>query len=72
MVLRGAMNLLQELCEMVFHTVAAGRKKKKRGPDLSFKERDDWAPVNKKEGSDGQSMQASSKKGREECLLPSL
>ena len=28
-VLRGAMNLLQEPCEMVFHTVAAGRKRTK-------------------------------------------
>ncbi len=27
-VLRGAMNLLQEPCDMVFHTVAAGKRKR--------------------------------------------
>jgi hypothetical protein len=41
-VLRGAMNLLREPYEMLFHTVAAGKKERKRGPSQKFNNRDDW------------------------------
>jgi hypothetical protein len=40
-VLRGAMNLLQEPYEMMFHTVAAGKRERKRGPRQKFSDRDD-------------------------------
>jgi quinol monooxygenase YgiN len=39
-VLRGAMNLLREPCEMMVHTVQAGIKKQKCGVSYQFDERD--------------------------------
>jgi len=41
-VLRGAMNLLQEPYEMVFHIVPAGKRERKRGPSQQFNDRDGW------------------------------
>jgi quinol monooxygenase YgiN len=40
-VLRGAMNLLQEPYAMMFYTVAAGKRERKRGPSQQFNDRDD-------------------------------
>jgi len=40
-VLRGAMNLLQEPYEMIFHCVAARKRKWKRGPNQQFNDRRD-------------------------------
>ena len=41
-VLRGAMNLLREPYEMLFHTVATEKIKRKRRPSQKFNDRDDW------------------------------
>ena len=41
-VLRGAMNLLKEPYEMMFHTIAAGKRERKRGANQQFNYRDDW------------------------------
>ena len=42
-VLRGAMNLLKEPCEMIVHTVATGKKReRKRVSSQQFNDRGDW------------------------------
>ena len=41
-VLRGAMNLLREPYEMLFHTVATEKIERKRRPSQKFNDRDDW------------------------------
>jgi hypothetical protein len=42
-VLRGAMNLLREPYEMMFHAVAAGKRERKRGPSQQSNDSDEWA-----------------------------
>jgi quinol monooxygenase YgiN len=41
-VLRGAMNLLREPYEMLFHTVATEKRERKHRPSQKFNARDDW------------------------------
>jgi len=40
-VLRGAMSLLQEPCEMVFYTIAEEKRKRRRGPGRQLSDRND-------------------------------